>query len=122
MTIPNPHQPNPSLIQQLCQASHTGDLPQVHILLASWRASPHNLKPFKDFRSDRLQPALEAAALSNQGAIASYLSNQGYYIDRGTVNAAVKAEAAEVLEVFWENGWNINQSDPPFFGPPLVDG
>ncbi|KAJ5128646.1 ankyrin [Penicillium atrosanguineum] len=52
---------------------------------------------------------LNAASRSNQVAIVKFLLDQGCAITSSAVQKAMAKEAYDVLEVYLENGWNINQ-------------
>ena len=104
----SPYFPPPSLLQQLCEASKTGDLEQVKLLLAQ--------RPLLG----PLQPALTDAASANQVGIVSYLLDQGLFCDLAVVKAAIAAGSTDVLQALLDHGWDINQNFGLTGGPALA--
>lgn len=104
------------LLQQLSEASSTGDLDRAKFVLEQWKGldqgSPYPLEP--------LQPALHIAASNKQVSTVSYLLTQGLYVDKVAVNAAVSAKATDVLQAYLDHGWDINQSLGLGGGPALT--
>lgn len=106
------------LLQQLSEASSTGDLERVKVVFEQWKrldhSSPNSLEP--------LQPALYIAASSKQASTVSYLLDQGLHIDKVAVRAAVSAKATDVLEAYLYYDWDINKSLGLGGGPALTTG
>jgi len=104
------------LLRQLSEASSTGDLEKAKIIFQQWQDIDHGSQNPLEL----LQPALYLAASGKQALTASYLLDQGLYIDKVAVNAAVSAKATDVLEVYLDHGWDINKSLGLGGGPGLT--
>lgn len=104
------------LLQQLSEASSAGDLEQAKVILQQWKGLNHSSpRPLES-----LQPALHIAASNNQASIVSYFLDQGLYVDKVAVNAALSAKATGVLQAYLDHGWDINQSLGLGGGPALT--
>lgn len=105
------------LVQQLCEASSTGDLEQVKRTIAQVESSEDGSLPNLYYL---LKPMLKIAASNNQAAIVSYLLDQGLECDKVTVKAAVSAGSIDVLQAFLDYDWDINKSLGLGGGPALA--
>lgn len=129
-TDENGHQ---ALLWEMMAAASNGDLTQLQTLLQTWETQNIDLegwfepsvpeqfeilnqlnKPQQDTRL--IQPnwyifnrLLVTASRANQVAVVGFLLRRGTAITSSAVQQAMANDAFDVLEIFLENGWNINQ-------------
>ena len=104
-----------SLVEQLSEASGRGDLERTKAVLEQWKARGHG-------SLGDLQPALYSAASNKQALAVSYLLEQGLNVNMEAFNSAVRSKATDVLQVYLDYGWDINQSRGLGYGPVLLMG
>lgn len=98
-----------STVEQLVSVSSSGDLPKVQAIFQEWKSAqdPGTAASLRE-PSHALQPALEAAAYTNQLDVITYFLEQGFVITDTVVTNAIRAQSTPALELFLEHGWDIN--------------
>lgn len=108
------------LIQKLKNASAAGQLSRVQCLLKKWRSLP-NRKTTRDPSRAMvpLQSVLYAAVRKNRSSVVCFLLDEGFVLDFQSVAIAVKGRFVEILQVFLDYGWDINEIQGPRMAPAL---
>jgi hypothetical protein len=106
----------PPVIGQLTEASASGNFFKIQAILSQFLAQPAP----KDFELDHLVIALARAVKNNHVKVTSYLLSQGIPLKVGLFRHATQVKSYEMLQLFLDHGWNINEPlsyDKP---PPLM--
>jgi hypothetical protein len=106
----------PPVIGQLTEASASGNLTEVQAILSQFLAQPAPT----DFELDHLVGALDKAVKNNHVKVASYLLSQGIPMNVGLFRHATQVKSYEMLQLFLDHGWNINQQLSYTKPPPLM--
>ena len=110
------------LVEEVVNASASGQLPTLQSLIEKWLAMEDPNPPRDDAVHGPLSPfssALSYAIRNEHLDIIGYLLDKGIRITRGaSVAAVVDVKSIPVLQTFLDHGWDINES-PRFGCPPL---
>jgi hypothetical protein len=107
--------PPPPLINDLAEASFGGNLRKVQKLLQEWE-SMANQEPPRGLPSDPFAPfynTLIEAVKNNHLGIVAFLLNYGFRCSEYAVTAVIQSKSIELFQIFFDHGWDINESGWP---------
>ncbi|KAL9119648.1 MAG: hypothetical protein Q9187_003802, partial [Circinaria calcarea] len=120
-TSPEWYEQGKRLIEEVVNASASGQLPRLQSLMEKWLAMKDPNPPGDDV-DDPLSPfstALDCAIRNEHLHIIGYLMDKGARITRVTsTTAVVHVKSIPVLQTFLDHGWDINER-PGSGCPPL---
>ena len=111
-------------LEEIKEASSTGDLDTLQVLCSAWLAKQQPDPSTGVIRIEQLFFAAHQAAVKDQSSSLAYLLSLGLQIDRDLIKGAVLSRSTRALQVLLEHGWNINEAEaycePPFLRYALL--